>query len=277
MYRVEVTIKKLKESLGSQEKMKQTAVKRSEVKYLQMKKSYFLKYFPSAGRSLTVRPVVAHSQQQKLTSIALVLAACLVVMCPIAQTHAQSSIQLPSITATPPNPKNLTGSLPSDPNNASVPKSITTITQQAARLLKEGKPEMALEGIDKGLESSPRDAQLQFLRGVALADLKKVDAAIVIFTTLTQEFPELPEPYNNLAVLYANEGDLDKAKASLEAAIKALPNYALAHENLGDLYLQLAARQFDRAAKANPKSPFAARKLVLAKDWVNLLGKLNVQ
>jgi tetratricopeptide (TPR) repeat protein len=245
-----------------------------------MKNSYFLKYFLPAGRSLTVRPVVAHSQQRTLTSTALVLAAGLVIMCPIAQTHAQSSIQLPSITATPPNPKNLTGSLPSDPNNASTPKnitSITTITQQAARLLKEGKPELALEGIDKGLESSPRDAQLQFLRGVALADLKKTDAAIVIFTTLTQEFPELPEPYNNLAVLYANEGDLDKSKAALEAAIKALPNYALAHENLGDLYLQLAARQFDRAAKANPKSPFAARKLVLAKDWVNLLGKLNVQ
>jgi tetratricopeptide (TPR) repeat protein len=243
-----------------------------------MKTSYFLKSFLAVGCSLTVRPVVAHSQRQSQTQTALVFAALLAILVsPVTEAHAQAAIQLPSITATPPNPKNLTGSLPSDPNNASIPKSITTITQQAARLLKEGKPELALEGIDKGLESSPRDAQLQFLRGVALADLKKTDSAILIFTTLTQEFPELPEPYNNLAVLYATEGDLDKAKAALEAAIKALPNYALAHENLGDLYLQLAARQFDRAAKANPKSPFAARKLVLAKDWVNLLGKLNVQ
>jgi Flp pilus assembly protein TadD len=184
---------------------------------------------------------------------------------------AQATVQLPSISATPPNP---TGTLIP---NASAPKSITTITQQAMRLLKENKPELALEGIDKGLEGSPRDAQLQFLRGVALADLKKTDSAIRIFTGLTQDFPELPEPYNNLAVLYATEGDLDKAKGALEAAIKALPNYALAHENLGDLYLQLAARQFDRAAKADPKSPFAARKLVLARDWVNLVAKLNVQ
>jgi Flp pilus assembly protein TadD len=185
---------------------------------------------------------------------------------------AQTSIQLPGLTATPPNPS---GSL--QVPNASAPRSITTITQQAMRLLKENQPELALVGIDKGLESSPRDAQLQFLRGVALADLKKTDSAILIFTGLTQDFPELPEPYNNLAVLYATEGDLDKAKGALEAAIKALPNYALAHENLGDLYLQLAARQFDRAANANPKSPFAARKLVLARDWVNLLAKLNVQ
>jgi tetratricopeptide (TPR) repeat protein len=201
-----------------------------------------------------------------------VLALMLALFAASGTSFGQPSIQLPSLTATPPNP---TGSLLVP--NASAPKSITTITQQAMRLLKENKPELALEGIDKGLESSPRDAQLQFLRGVALADLKKTDSAILIFTGLTQDFPELPEPYNNLAVLYATEGDLDKAKGALEAAIKALPNYALAHENLGDLYLQLAARQFDRAAKANPKSPFAARKLVMARDWVNLVAKLNVQ
>jgi tetratricopeptide (TPR) repeat protein len=218
----------------------------------------------SIGRSLTA---TARFMLRKRVSVAM-----LTLFAASGAAFAQTSIQLPGLTATPPNPS---GSL--QVPNASAPRSITTITQQAMRLLKENKPELALEGIDKGLESSPRDAQLQFLRGVALADLKKTDSAILIFTGLTQDFPELPEPYNNLAVLYATEGDLDKAKGALEAAIKALPNYALAHENLGDLYLQLAARQFDRAAKANPKSPFAARKLVLARDWVNLLAKLNVQ
>jgi tetratricopeptide (TPR) repeat protein len=218
----------------------------------------------STVRSLTVTA--------KLMLRSGVYAAALTLFVASSPSFGQASIQLPSLTATPPNP---TGSLALP--NASAPKSITTITQQAMRLLKENQPELALEGIDKGLVNSPRDAQLQFLRGVALADLKKTDSAILIFTGLTQDFPELPEPYNNLAVLYATEGDLDKAKGALEAAIKALPNYALAHENLGDLYLQLAARQFDRAAKANPKSPFAARKLVLARDWVNVVAKLNVQ
>jgi tetratricopeptide (TPR) repeat protein len=217
----------------------------------------------SATQSLTARA--------KLARWVGTGAAILTLFATHSPSFGQTTIQLPSMTATPPNP---TGSLvPS----ASAPKSITTITQQAMRLLKENQPELALEGINKGLETSPRDAQLQFLRGVALADLKKTDSAIQIFTGLTQDFPELPEPYNNLAVLYATEGDLDKAKGALEAAIKALPNYALAHENLGDLYLQLAARQFDRAAKANPKNTFAARKLVLARDWVNVVAKLNVQ
>jgi Flp pilus assembly protein TadD len=217
------------------------------------------------------RSLTAPANQMLIASKVLAVSVLCLALWPSANSQAQTTIQLPSITTTPPNP---TGSLIPNP---SAPKSITTITQQAMRLLKEGKPDLALEGIDKGLEISPRDAQLLFLRGVALADLKKTDSAILIFTTLTQEFPELPEPYNNLAVLYATEGDLDKAKGALEAAIKALPNYALAHENLGDLYLQLAARQFDRAAKANPKSPFAARKLVLARDWVNAVAQLNVQ
>jgi tetratricopeptide (TPR) repeat protein len=221
------------------------------------------------GSNNTSRSLTAMAKSMLSNSV---LAAMLTLFAASSPSFGQASIQLPGLTATPPNP---TGSLLVP--NASTPKSITTITQQAIRLLKENKPELALEGIDKGLENSPRDAQLQFLRGVALADLKKNDSAILIFTGLTQDFPELPEPYNNLAVLYATEGDLDKAKGALEAAIKALPNYALAHENLGDLYLQLAARQFDRAAKANPKSPFAARKLVLARDWVNLVAKLNVQ
>jgi tetratricopeptide (TPR) repeat protein len=221
------------------------------------------------GSNNISRSLTATAKSMLSNSVLAVMLASFAASSP---SFGQASIQLPGLTATPPNP---TGSLLVP--NASTPKSITTITQQAIRLLKENKPELALEGIDKGLENSPRDAQLQFLRGVALADLKKNDSAIVIFTGLTQDFPELPEPYNNLAVLYATEGDLDKAKGALEAAIKALPNYALAHENLGDLYLQLAARQFDRAAKANPKSPFAARKLVLARDWVNLVAKLNVQ
>jgi tetratricopeptide (TPR) repeat protein len=234
----------------------------AKVKSSQMK----TKQTEAVARSLT-----AQANQILIGTHVVAFSVLCLALWPGSQSLAQPTIQLPSITATPPNP---TGSLIPNP---SAPKSITTITQQAMRLLKEGKPELALEGIDRGLETSPRDAQLLFLRGVALADLKKTDSAILIFTTLTQEFPELPEPYNNLAVLYATEGDLDKAKGALEAAIKALPNYALAHENLGDLYLQLAARQFDRAAKANPKSPFAARKLVLARDWVNAVAQLNVQ
>jgi tetratricopeptide (TPR) repeat protein len=190
-----------------------------------------------------------------------------------AQSTAPPAIQLPSIVnpsgATLPNTGNVT-----NPIN---PKSTTTITQQSARLLKEGQPSLALEALEKGLEIAPRDPQMRFLKGVALSDLKRYDQSISIFIALTQEFPELPEPYNNLAVMYANAGDLQKAKNALEDAVRALPNYALGHENLGDVYIQLAAQQFESAAKNNPKNKSASQKLTLARDWVNQLLKMNVQ
>lgn len=157
------------------------------------------------------------------------------------------------------------------------PRSITTVAQQAARLLKESKPELALEDLEKGLSSAPHDPQLRFLKGVALSDLKRPAPAIEMFTGLTQDFPELPEPYNNLAVLFASAGELDKARNALEAAVKALPNYSLGHENLGDLYARMASRQYERATQANSKNASASEKLSLAREWVNRVSKLNVQ
>jgi tetratricopeptide (TPR) repeat protein len=197
----------------------------------------------------------------------------------LSTVNAQTAIQLPTIEANPSSrlPNKAGTSTFSGPANQSNPTSITTIGQQASRLLAESQPKLALEMIDKGLETAPRDPQLRFLKGVALTDLKQSEPAIALFTAISQDFPELPEPYNNLAVLHANNGDLDRARASLEAAVRALPSYAIAHENLGDLYLRLAARQYETAGKANPKNSSAERKLSLAREWVNQVVKINVQ
>jgi tetratricopeptide (TPR) repeat protein len=204
-------------------------------------------------------------------ALAVVMALAMALACSLA--FAQPAIQLPSIVnpqgATLPNTGNVT-----NPTN---PKSTTTIAQQSARLLREAQPALAMEALEKGLELAPRDPQLRFLKAVAFSDLKRFDESITIFTALTQEFPELPEPYNNLAVLYANAGDLQKAKSALEDAVRALPNYALGHENLGDVYIRLAAQQFEVAAKNNPKNKSANQKLTMAREWVNQLSKMNVQ
>src|SRR3989338_4664762 len=114
----------------------------------------------------------------------------------------------------------------------------TEITQ----LIKAGKPADALANADQRLAANPRDPQLRFLRGVAQADSGKPADAITTFTKLTEEYPELPEPYNNLAVLYANQNQLDKARTALEMAIRTNPSYATAHENLGDIYAKLASQ-----------------------------------
>ena len=87
-------------------------------------------------------------------------------------------------------------------------------------LLRSGKSAEALAKADAYIKANPRDPQMRFLRGVILSEQNKPADAIDAFTKLTQDYPELPEPYNNLAALYANRGELDKARAALESAIR---------------------------------------------------------
>jgi tetratricopeptide (TPR) repeat protein len=124
----------------------------------------------------------------------------------------------------------------------------------------------ALDKIDVFLKAQPRDAQGRFLKGLLLTEQKRVPEAIQIFTGLTEDFPELPEPYNNLAVLYASQGNYDKAKSALELAIHTHPSYATAHENLGDIYAQLASRAYDRALQLDKNNNTAQVKLAMVKD-----------
>src|SRR5574344_1191979 len=79
----------------------------------------------------------------------------------------------------------------------------------------------------------------------------KPKEAIDTFTALTKEYPELPEPYNNLAVLYANQNQLDKSREALERAIRTNPSYSTVHENLGDIYAKLAGQAYSKALQLN--------------------------
>ena len=119
--------------------------------------------------------------------------------------------------------------------------------REAQKLYSQGKYQPALDKVEAFLKAEPRDPQGRFLKGLVLTEQKRTNEAIQVFTGLTEDFPELPEPYNNLAVLYASQGNYDKAKSALELAIHTHPSYATAHENLGDIYAQLASRAYDRA------------------------------
>jgi Flp pilus assembly protein TadD len=138
--------------------------------------------------------------------------------------------------------------------------------QQVRALLAAGKAREALARADAQLARNPRDAQLRFVRGVILTELKRTDEARDAFQRLSEDFPEQPEPYNNLAVIYAGEGRLENARAALERALAAAPNYATAYENLGDVYLQMAADAYQRAAKLDPASRAAGAKLTLSRE-----------
>jgi tetratricopeptide (TPR) repeat protein len=116
-----------------------------------------------------------------------------------------------------------------------------------SQLLRANKFTEAMTLVDSKLAAKPADPQLRFLKGVVQRNLGKQIEAIATFTKLTQDYPELPEPYNNLAVLYAAQGQYDKARVTLEMAIRTNPNYATAYENLGDVYARLANQSYNKA------------------------------
>ncbi len=120
---------------------------------------------------------------------------------------------------------------------------------EITRLLKAGKPAQAQALVEQRLAATPKDPQLRFLRGVAQTDAGQAQEAIQTFTRLTQDYPELAEPYNNLAVLYAQDDQLEKARTALEMAIRNNPGYATAHENLGDVYARLASQAYGKAVQ----------------------------
>jgi tetratricopeptide (TPR) repeat protein len=118
---------------------------------------------------------------------------------------------------------------------------------EVQRLIKQGQYPQALEKVDAYLSNKPKDAQGRFLKGLIYTEMNKPTEAIATFTKLTEDYPELPEPYNNLAVLYAQQKQYDKARTALEMAIRTHPSYAIAYENLGDVYAKLASQAYDKA------------------------------
>ncbi len=137
-----------------------------------------------------------------------------------------------------------------------------------AQMLRAGRAADALARADQLLATRPRDPQLQFLRAQALASGGREDDAMAAYLQLTREYPELAEPHNNLAVLHAARNDLESARASLEAALRANPTYATAHDNLGDILLRLAVQSWSRARQHDPALPGVAPKLAAARSLI---------
>jgi Flp pilus assembly protein TadD len=144
---------------------------------------------------------------------------------------------------------------------AFVPVARADELQDVSKLVANGKLDDAEKRADAYLKQTPKDAQMRFLKGVILSQRGKRDEAVAVFTGLTQDFPELPEPYNNLAVIFAAQGQYDKARDALETALRVSPNDATAYENLGDVYAALAARSYRDARRHDPNNAASLRKL----------------
>jgi len=133
--------------------------------------------------------------------------------------------------------------------------------RDAEKLYKQKQYDQALEKVDSVLAAKPKDIPARFLKGNILADKGKIEDAIGVFQSLTEDAPDRPEPYNNLGFLYAMQGQYDKARSALELAIRNQPNYSLAHENLGEIYAKMASREYERALQLDPNNSGLQTKL----------------
>jgi len=137
---------------------------------------------------------------------------------------------------------------------------------EAQALMNQGQFEQALERLDRYIRSAPQDADARFKRGLVLVRLNRNDDAARAFTDMTRDFPDLPAPYNNLAVIYAQQGDYDKAREALDKAIRTNPTYATAYQNLGDVYAQLASQAYNKALQLDKNDATSAPKLALLRE-----------
>ena len=138
--------------------------------------------------------------------------------------------------------------------------------KEVGTLIKDKQFETAESKLDVMIAQRPREPQARFLKGVVESELGHTDAAMTIFRGLIEDYPELPEPYNNLAVLYAQKGEYESARLALETAVRTAPNWAVARENLGDIYARLAAAEYERAATLDHANKSAPAKLALVRN-----------
>jgi Flp pilus assembly protein TadD len=138
---------------------------------------------------------------------------------------------------------------------------ISTPHNDVRKLLRQAKYPQALLLVNKALATNPRDPQMRFWQGFIFEQLGQPDMALQVYLDLTREYPELAEPFNNLGVIYASKGDYPNAKASLENALRANPNYAAAHENMGDLLVNMARQSYERSMAIDAKQRGISQKI----------------
>lgn len=139
--------------------------------------------------------------------------------------------------------------------DTSLPETRTQLSNRINSLINSGQYQTALNEIHKVftssgyIESPGEDVQLRFLEARAYAASGQSQQALSSYKNLSSKYPELPEPYNNLAAMQMQLGLLDEAYESLTMATTLRPNYGIAQRNLGVVHLLKAEQSFDKAAK----------------------------
>ncbi len=147
--------------------------------------------------------------------------------------------------------------------------SVAAGNKEIQRMIQQGSFQKALVLAEEQLAINPDETQTLFLKGLILARMDRLKESAAVFVRLTEEHPELPEPYNNLAVIYAASGEYDKAEEALRKAINTHPSYATAHENLGDIYAKMASQAYNNALKLDSNNQETKEKLSMISELIS--------
>jgi len=150
-----------------------------------------------------------------------------------------------------------------------LPFTIFADINKAQRQFNEQRFGDTLESIDAILATQAKHQQALFLKAMTLQRIGRIDDAIAAYQVLNREYPQSPEPYNNLAVLYAQQGKHKQARDTLLRALNAHPSYATAYKNLNDIYSRMASNAYSKALALNNKK--GAKQIKLA-----LINKIEV-
>ncbi len=101
----------------------------------------------------------------------------------------------------------------------------------------------------------PGHARIQFLTAFAYQKTQKNWKAAYHYKKLILQHPELPEPRNNLAMIFIADGDYEKASQLLVDAINTHKSYAIAYQNLNQIYASMASEAYKQAVSDSADPP----------------------
>ena len=131
-----------------------------------------------------------------------------------------------------------------------------------------GRYNEALTQISTILADNKDDFRALLLKGNVNKLMGNTDQAVSIFKELIEQYPQMPEPYNNLAVLYADTGQTALAVETLQQVFSTSHSYSAAFNNLRNLYNEMASSAYREALDIKQKKSKKNSQYTLLSDTV---------
>ena len=114
-----------------------------------------------------------------------------------------------------------------------------------------------------------------FNNALTLMTQGRPDEAIAVYEGLIKAFPQFPQPYNNLASVFASLGNLERAESLLRQGRELDDRYRLLRKNLGSLLIHRASRIYRQAIDGAKDKNVPAKKEAIALQAFDMMSPLQ--